>query len=194
MSAKRKMGTTASILSYVIIALVILAGIGFLIYFTNGLTTDFQTFYVKTGETVIRQNTRNFVLTQDRENRFEVRSSLGAKVEYQVEVFSYAEDDNEFVYLVDGKAEKFMTGQDFTRAFEISIFDGYFIIQWTEDMKKILQAYYPDRELAQVPDIQASATDYFVLIVTVAERELQIAFHGDDGVRSVTLSPDKIIC
>lgn len=174
MSAKRKMGTTASILSYVIIALVILAGIGFLIYFTNGLTTDFQTFYVKTGETVIRQNTRNFVLTQDRENRFEVRSSLGAKVEYQVEVFSYAEDDNEFVYLVDGKAEKFMTGQDFTRAFEISIFDGYFIIQWTEDMKKILQAYYPDRELAQVPDIQASATDYFVLIVTVAERELQI--------------------
>lgn len=195
MQKNKRTGAVFSGISYILIVLLILAVVGFIVYFTNGLTTDFQSFYLKYGDTVVKQNINGLMLPQNEELRFEVRSSLGKNIDYTVRVESNADEDNSFHYYADGIPQRFVSKQDFTSAFDIVCAEDSFILQWDNNMQNILQTVHPNQTLTEVPDIQLDEKNYFVLIVKAANMELRISFHGYNGhiVQDIELSPGEII-
>ena len=186
-----KSGTVVSVISYILVVLAILAIIGYIVYFTNGLTTDFQSIYLKYGDTIIRQDLTGWIFPEEGA-RFEVRSALGTKVKYQVEVRTYTEEDG-FTYLVDGQPIKYIAGQDCTAAFEICAEEESFTIRWDRDFRRVLAVLHPGREVTEVPEIGGNGKDYFILAVKAGDKELRIAFHDAVYVSGVLVTPDKVI-
>ena len=67
----------ASALSYFVIIMLVIAVIGGLYYFTNGLTTDFKAFYLRINDKDVLTNNEVVFLRSDKPLKVETKYVLG---------------------------------------------------------------------------------------------------------------------
>lgn len=195
--SNRKATSAFKILSYIILALVLVFVGGFLFTYTNGFSSDFKTFYVEHNGQKIMTNINNYVVSTNEKTRFNVNYTFGFlnKSEpkaFNVKVVPNVSNNNDFDFTIDGKTYAYFGETDLTSCFCIEIFDGYFTLQSPKNMQELLQMLYPDKTVVSPKDYLRG--DYFTLIISSYDGNstLYIGFNFYVGVLGITLDKEVI--
>lgn len=119
--AKRKYFNFTSILSYILILFFVVGIVGFIVYFTNGFTTDFTSFYLSVDGKNVLQDTSNVSIFGNYQLNIKVKYTMGFANE-NLKGYSFdlkANPDVNFAFSVDGAMFSFQDEFDWTKCFEI---------------------------------------------------------------------------
>ena len=193
---------TMKIITYVLLALLLVGTIGLLARFTNGFKEDFKTFYVTyAGEEIMSEKSKT-VLSCGKEHRFDVTyvfEDLDEDAEpksYYVEIVSNAEKGKEIEYTVDGIKRTYEDGMYLTKAFTIEKEATYFIIRISEDMslEKVLESVY-GKDVEAPRDMDCADPYLYTLVVTSYDESVRyyIDFAFGVGVKGITLNTNEVV-
>lgn len=129
------MKTWVKVITYVLIVLFLVFGIGLIYRYTNGFSEDFKTFYLEYNGEKILSTTSTANYTAGDQIRYDVKymsdlTGTGTQ-EYTVSIIPNPEAD--VIVTVDGVSEEWSSLPDFTPCFEILKEDSYFMIDLPED-------------------------------------------------------------
>ncbi len=171
-------GKVGKIVAYIAIILVLIIGIGLIAKFTNGFTSDFQTFYLTVNGKDIMKDNGGYAMSPDEPLTVDVKYPFSGeeKKAYTVKVVpNTAAAETDFDFSVNGEIYSYHAVEDLASGFDIKYGENSFtLIPKGESITEILRAVYPGYEVSDCTDKEY--TDMFQLIVT-----------SDDGEKSITL-------
>ena len=164
--------TAKKVLSAILVAVVIAALIGLIIFIakiTNNFTDEAKTFYVS-RDGVIYATVDEATQVQGEKLNYNVTYTFGgsnARKGYSVKVVPNATTQTDFTYTVNGESHRFVTEDlDFSKAFKVELNTDYFSLTMPYGMKEALQTVYPDGEITVPEEVDITKQHYFKLIVT----------------------------
>ncbi len=168
--AKTNGKKVGKVLTYVLLVLCLVGAIGCIAYFTNGLTSDFATFYVKVNDETIMTENGGYVLTMEEPLTVDVKYTFEDMTEenlgYDVKVVPNTTSETNFDFYVDGEAYSFGAETDLTEGFNIVKNESSFTIAPKGSIKNILGSVYEGYEIQVYPDLIDFSQDLFKIIVT----------------------------
>ncbi len=166
--SKRKSKDFSTILSSFIILLLVVGLIGFLFIFTDNLSTDIKSFYVKQGGDTIISDRENYKIVVGKEYKFEINSTFGNTENLEISVVpNTSVEESMFEYLVNGAYYQFAYEKDITKGFEMKAYTNYFTFTANKDLHEILQMNYPDKTITDCPTAIDSDVAYFRLVIAL---------------------------
>lgn len=183
------MGKITKILTWTVVVLLLVAGIGLIIKFTNGLTEDLATFYVTIDDEDILHEAQGYSVATDEELQVEVKYLLN-NTGYSVKVLPTTDESKDFRYLANDLIYSFESEEDYSAGFNIVQDESSFTITPKGGLKEILEAVcgsevtYCDGKVFE---------DMFTLVVTSQDgTQINIHFTLDDAVKSVELNTAEL--
>lgn len=165
-STKRFSSITAILL---VLALVVMV-VGFVVVFTDGFTTTLKEFYVKCSDDVIVGDRDNFSIVIGEEYRFEICNTYADKNnDYTISITPNYTSSTAFSFNVDGKEVNFADVKSLAKGFSISANSNYFTLTANKDLADILQLYYPNKTITNVPTAIDSGCAYFKLTISAQD-------------------------
>ena len=171
-----KRNKTGSIISGILFVLIIALAVGLILRYKNGFhdlgrigPNDNPAFGVELdGEAL--SDSSVITLERNEATRFDVTQKG-----FRVKVVQCVSNISDFEFTVNDLVYLFSMEPDFTAAFDIELFDTYFTVTSTKDMRQILLELYPGSAVT-IPDINYADEVCFALILTSA-----------DGAKTVTI-------
>lgn len=167
----RKTNGVFKVITYIVLALVLVAAIGLIIRFTNGGITDFKTFYVQVGETLYTEDSE--IQLTNEPIRFETKytfasNEAGKHKGYKVQIVPTTTSETDFDFTVDGQVYLFGAESDFTAAFNIQYDETGFALLSPLSLESILQTTYDGHTVVVPQEVSKGATEtvYFNMIVS----------------------------
>ena len=189
-----KQGAVIKIVSWVLIALLLIIGIGAIAYFTGGFTSEFKTFYINVDGRDILTSAADYELTKEKAMKVEVKYTLseGSGSGYSVKVIPNALAGKDFDFTVNGEAYSFQAESDLTAGFDIEYYENYFTIQPKGKLNDVMAAVYPNSELSDFGN--KGYKNMFLLVVESYNKEstVTLAFHIPENVSGIKVYPDHI--
>ena len=167
--SKRKSTKTdfSTILSSLFILILVVGVVGFLFIRTDNFTAPLKNFYVICGNDDIMQDRDNFDIVIGKEYKFEITNTLGgADAGYIVSITPNITNESTFAFKVDGTSTNYSDIESLAKGFSIVAYDDYFTLQATMDLKDILQLYYSNNTLTDIPTALNSDIPYFKLVIS----------------------------
>lgn len=177
--ATPKKGNVLSLVVYLLVFLFVVALIVGVIYYTNGLTTDFTAFYVQVDGKDVLKNAGGYVISPAQSMRIDVKytwafasQDLGG---YSYEITANPNVDLDFDFTVDGETMSFQGELDWTKCFLIEEDDDGFSIRaksgWVQGM---LPYAFPDKTVTVDKDADYYVDDMFLLTVYSYDKDASI--------------------
>ena len=165
----------------IVTLLIVVAIIGFVFKFTNGLNEDLKTFYIEHNGKQIVASDSTITFETKSEHRFDCKYiSAPEDNSFTVKVVPNITKDKEpdFSYTVDGELFKWSGVENVTSCFNINKQANYFIISFPEDfsIENVLNSYYQDKEVVIVDDIFIYQY-YFTLVVSNYNESITFNIH-----------------
>lgn len=189
----------ASGITYVLLILALLGGIGFVATFTNGFTDSFKSFYVEYNGQSIMSDTQLMLPCGD-ELRFDAKyvfEDIGQKGDYKVKIVTNSNSDTTFDYTVDGVPYAYLSDRDITNAFDIQKQDGYFTLTLPNGitLQSILDKVYEGQEVVIEDNVNERNTCYYAMIVSSYDDSVsyRIDFCFNVGVAGIELDKSEVI-
>ena len=161
----------AEIVTIVLLICLIGGLIGFVAHFTNGFSGDFTTFYVTVDGEDVMSEKKDIVLQASEPLQVDVKYTLGFASKdisgYSVKVVPIADFD----FTADEETYSFAAVEELEKGFVIKEEEDSFTIMPKGDMKTILKAVYPDKQIGlnnnDIPDGDLIAIKVFAKDETV---------------------------
>ncbi len=189
-----KQGAVIKIISWVLIVLVLVAGIGAIAYFTGGFTGEFKTFYVVVNDKDILTSASDYEVSISEPLTVNVKYTFAEDGVngYSVKVVPNALQGKDFDFIVDGEAYSFQSESDLTAGFDIEYNDSSFVIKPKGTLNEVMAAVYPSSKLGDLTGM--GYENMFLLVVDSynGESTVTLAFSIPEGVSGVEISPDHI--
>lgn len=198
LSAKRIGKRLPGLIAYIVVIVAVLLAAGLLVYFTNGLSESFKSFYVKVDGNIILGSADNFVLSADTDPlRVDVRYTFGAfggdDKSYTVKIVPCAAADN-FDFLVNGDVYSFKSVEDLTAGFDLQIFEDYFTIAVPiGGLYSIFSRLFPDTEIEFLADFNYSGDLFTVLVTSFDGSSVCLNFGVYEAVSGLDLDRDEVV-
>lgn len=192
--AKKNFNTIAKVISYLLIVLALVAVVGAIVYFTNGFTSDFKTFYVAVDGKDVLTNTGGYEFTPDKETVVDVKytfdkinSDIGG---YSLKIAGNADKEHDFSFTVDGETHYFSEEKDLSKGFDIVQSENSFTIKPKGNLDVILANVYDGKEVSECGPM--TYEDMFVLTVISYNEEAKISlkFTVPYSIKSITLDKE----
>ena len=184
---KTKIG---KIIVYVLLLLAVVAAIGVIAHFTNGFTSDFQTFYVTVNGKDVMGSSGGL--------KVDVKYTFGFANDeqkgYSVKIVPNTSQGEDFNFTVGDETHKFYSEKDLSAGFTIKQSDDSFTIAPKGGtLTDILKAVYPDREISDCE--QYGYPDMFTAVITSynGEASVQVHFVIDGTTTGVILDKEVIV-
>ncbi len=162
--------TVAKIITFVLVALLLVAVVGVVYRFTNGFNESFKIFYIEhDGKRILTVDSK-LELSCCATQKFNVKYTFdGEKSEakdYNVEIVPHAEKDFEFT--VDGTKKKFSKAENLNAAFALKKSETSFEFTLPDEptIEQVLQRAYAGKTLIVPPDANANNPYPFRLVVS----------------------------
>ncbi|MFQ6752304.1 MAG: hypothetical protein ACLRFL_01900, partial [Clostridia bacterium] len=169
---------TANAISNFVIMLVVLLSLGFLFAFTNNFTTPLKNFYVQCGKVTFTHEFENYNLELGKEHIFEIHNTLGGKDDgYVVSIKPNETATTTFTFKVDDVETNYADLNSLAKGFSIVTYEDYFVLTANMDLPEMLQLYYPNSTLADIPNVVDSGLPYFTLSVSSGSMSETINIH-----------------
>lgn len=182
------------IIAYVLIVLVLIAGIGMVAYFTGGFTGEFKTFYVEVDGKQIMTNASGYKMTADEPMTVNVKYTMSDEVSgYSVKVVPNALEGKDFDFKLDEDVYSYQAEKDLTDGFIIEHDETSFTIKPKGGITEILQAIYPNNTVEDCRD--SAYENMFTLVVTSydGESSVTINFSVNEDISGIELDKEVII-
>lgn len=186
--AKQRFNKSAKIVSWIIIALVLIALIVGIVYLTHGGKADIKTFSMKVGNKLVLRDESNIALHNG--EKFTVRSSS----DYSVAVYAYTEY-NDFEFEVDGEVKKWSdySEVDFLTLPDSSLKADKQTDGFTLSFKSLASIISTEKSVVISDEVKGSEFDRFCLAVTSNGSTISICFHLSFKPANIELLPDDNI-
>lgn len=194
---RRAVTAISRLLSWALIILLIAGLLGFVIYWTRGLTRDFSTVYLNVNENRYLSGDL-IVVKPNKEIPFFVKNAFGSvaqpsDVDYSVQILPIDDKTKDFEYSVDGKRYSFVLGTlDLTSGCRVQKFDDYFTLQLSFELFDILQATYPGRSV-ECPRRSLIDDSYLRAVVTIGDITMIFPLQVDGCVTGIEVLPGEVI-
>ena len=167
---KQKNNSFSSLLSSFLILIFVVAIIGFVYIFTDGLQTDIKSFYVQVGNDKIISDRDNYKIIVGKEYKFEVNTTFGNVENLEISVVpNISVNECMFDYVVNGVYYQFAYEEDITKGFDMKAYTNYFTFTANKDLQDILQMNYPDKTITDCPTAIDSDIAYFRLVIALKD-------------------------
>lgn len=198
--SNKKQGTVKifKVVSYVIIVLLLVGLCGFLAYFTNGLTTDFKSFYVVVNDRNILTSASGYQATPQEPLSVEIKYTFGFMDKemsgYKVKIMPKS-DEVDFFINVDNVSHKFSEIEDITVGFDIVLKENSFTITPKGNLIDILNSVYSDNEISVDEGSIDYSKDLFTAIITSYNDEAKVYIHFNvrRNVTGIVLDTTEVI-
>lgn len=193
----RKSSKLISILSYLLIVALLVGVCGVIVYFTNGFTSDFKTFYIAVDGKDVLTNTGGYELTPDEPTTIDVKytfDKINSEISgYSIRLSANTDEEHDFSFTVDGETHYFSTEKDLSKGFVIEQTENSFTIKPKGDLDVILANVYEGQEVS--PCGEMTYEDMFVLTVVSYNEEAKISlkFMVPYGIKSITFDKEVIV-
>ena len=189
-----KQGAIIKAISWVLIVLVLVAGVGAIAYFTGGFTGEFKTFYISVDG--------KDILTTGKDYKASISEPLNVNVKYtfaedgingySVKVVPNALDGKDFEFIVDGEPYSYQAESDLTAGFDIEYHDASFTLKPKGTLNEVMAAVYPNSDIGDLTDM--GYDNMFLLVVESYNggSTVTLAFSIPEGVSGIELKPDHI--
>lgn len=169
MEKSGKAVSTVIRLGAVVVLLILLIAVLIITYAYVG--NGQQNFYVLYGNKAVASETKGVVFEKDITYVYNCGTVTGQAVAYDVRVYVNVNSVENFDFSVDDYKKNFKTDfavYDCTKLFDIKKYDKYFSITVTREISllELIQAKYPDKEIAGVPDMILQSENSFILTIT----------------------------
>lgn len=165
----RKNNNVINIVIAILSVLLVVAVIGFVFKFTNGLNEDLKTFYIEHNGKQIVATDSQMTFDVESEHRFDCKylSTPDEDNLFTVEVVPNATEKNDFNFTIDDVLYKWSELKDLTACFTINKQHNYFIITFPADfsMQSVLNSLYPEKEVV-ISDTLSLYQYYYTLHVS----------------------------
>ena len=189
-----KQGAVIKIISWVLIVLTLVAGIGAIAYFTGGFTGEFKTFYVTVDEKDILTSASGYQISAAKPMTVDVKYTFADEgvSGYSVKVIPNALQGKDFDFTVNGEPYSFQAESDLTAGFDIEYNENSFTITPKGTLNEVMAAVYPNSEVGNISEF--GYDNMFLLVVESynGESAVTIAFSVTESVSGVELNPDHI--
>lgn len=192
---KTKIG---KIIVYVLLLLAVVAAIGVIAHFTNGFTSDFQTFYVTVNGKDVMGSSGGFQVSPSEPLKVDVKYTFGFANDeqkgYSVKIVPNTSQGEDFDFTVGDETHKFYSEKDLSAGFTIKRSDDSFTIAPKGGtLTDVLKAVYPDREISDCE--QYGYPDMFTAVITSynGEASVQVNFVIDGTTTGVILDKEVIV-
>lgn len=195
--AKRKR-SFVNVFSYILIVLLILAICGGIVYFTNGLTTEFKSFYlIVNGEDIL-----------DDKGGIAVSANQSLKIEPKYVLGVFDKDLSGYSYEIKANPEanfSFNVGEDcYDFAGDNLDFSKCFSVVETEteltltakagDIEHMLAYIFPDSEITIDGEVDYSKDLFLLTVKSYNEKaSITLGLHYFSGVSGITLDVTEIV-
>ena len=189
-----KQGAIIKAISWVLIVLVLVAGVGAIAYFTGGFTGEFKTFYISVDG--------KDILTTGKDYKASISEPLNVNVKYtfaedgvngySVKVVPNALDGKDFEFIVDGEPYSYQAESDLTAGFDIEYKESSFVLKPKGTLNEVMAAVYPNSKIGDLTGM--GYENMFLLVVEsyTGDSTVTLAFSIAEGVSGVTITPDHI--
>ena len=189
-----KQGAIIKAISWVLIVLVLVAGVGAIAYFTGGFTGEFKTFYLNVGDRDVLTSASGFQVSVDEPLTVNVKYTFAEDGVngYSVKVVPNVLQGKDFDFTVDGIPYSFQAETDLTAGFEIEESDSSFTLKPKGTLNEVMAAVYPNSEIGDLSKL--GYDNMFLLVVDSynGEATVTLAFSIIEGVSGVEINPDHI--
>lgn len=152
-----------------VIALVVMI-VGFVAVLTDGFTTTPKEFYVKCGEDVIWGDRDSFNIVIGKDYKFEICNTYSeVDNDYTISITPNEISSTAFSFNVDGKEVNFADIESLVKGFSLTANRNVITLVATMDLPEILQLYYPNKILTNVPNAIDSGCAYFKLTISAKD-------------------------
>ena len=189
-----KQGAFIKAISWAIIVLLLVAGVGAIAYFTGGFTGEFKTFYINVDGNDILSSASGYKASISEPIVVNVKYTFaedGANG-YYVKVVPNVLQGKDFDFTVDGEPYSFQAESDLTAGFNIEYKDDSFTIAPKGTLNEVMAAVYPNSEIGDLSKL--GYDNMFLLVVDSynGEATVTLAFSIIEGVSGVEINPDHI--
>ena len=120
----------------------------------------------------------NYNLEMNREYKFKIQNTLESKDSgYIVSVKPHITNKTTFTFKVDDSEVNYADVQSLAKGFSIISYEDYFTLSANMDLPEILQLYYPDSTLSDIPAVVDAGLPYFTLSISSSNLEETINIH-----------------
>lgn len=193
----KKTTSVVRVISYLLIVFILVGGIGAIVYFTNGFTTDFTTFYVVIDDENVLVDTGGYFVSTDRPLDVQVKYTMGFTNDnlngYSLDL--RAKSGVRFDYYVDDYPYYFNGSFDWGKCFDIVYNESSFKITPKGDsLEALLQCIYPEQDVV-VPDEELSniSGDLFLLTIYSYNKESSISIGFSFALQEILLDKTEIL-
>ena len=186
-----KQGAVIKLISWVLIILLLAAGIGAIAYFTGGFTGEFKTFYISVDD--------RDILTSASDYKVSISEPLSVNVKYtfaedgangySVKVVPNTLDGKDFDFIVDGEPYSYQAESDLTAGFDIELKESSFVLKPKGTLNEVMAAVYPNSE---IEDLTGKGYENMFLLVVDSyngESTVTLAFSIVEGVSGIEIKP-----
>ena len=140
-----KQGAVIKIISWVLIVLTLVAGVGAIAYFTGGFTGEFKTFYISVNGKDILSSGKDYMASISEPLVVNVKYTFAEDGVngYSVKVVPNALDGKDFEFMVDGEPYSYHAESDLTAGFDIEYNDASFTLKPKVTLNEVMAAVYP---------------------------------------------------
>lgn len=186
----------SNVIIWITVVFLLVGAMGIIYKFTDGLQSDFKTFYVKYDDEDILSEKHDVAFFDNEKYRFEVRNLknyLEEKKNFTVKVLPYYKDDTNFSFTLDGVEYVYSDVDDLTESFYIEIDEDGFTVTASESVKKVLEKKFANQEVG-LEESFGIGQEYFRLEVTSEDEEVvNIYFSLNFGVDEVVLDKTGLV-
>lgn len=175
---RKSTSNTSNVISSFVIMLVVLLSLGFLFVFTNNFKTPLKNFYVTCGKVVFVDEFKNFNLEMNREYKFKIHNTLeGEDSGYTISIKPNTTETTTFAFKVDDTETNYSDINSLAKGFSVVAYEDYFTLTANLDLPEILQLYYPNSILTDIPSVIDTNLPYFTLSISSSNLEETINIH-----------------
>ena len=187
-------GAIIKIISWLLVAFVLIAGIGAIAHFTGDITTEQRDFYISVDGKKISTTAADYDLSPDAPITVKVNDIApeGATSPYSVKVIPNALSGKDFDFTLDGEVYSFQAESDLTAGFDIEYSESSFTIAPKGSLNAVMAAVYPNSTLSDISN--HGYKNMFLLVVESADKSstVTLAFSIPENVKGIQLTPDHI--
>ena len=189
-----KQGTLIKAISWVLIVLLLAAGVGAIAYFTNGFTGEFKTFYISVNGKDVLSTAKDYKVSLNEPLNVNVKYTFAedGMNGYSVKVVPNVLEGKDFEFTIDGEPYSYQAESDLTAGFDIEYKESSFVLKPKGTLNEVMAAVYPNAVISDLTDL--GYENMFLLIVESynGESTVSLAFSIAGGVTGIEIVPDHI--